>query len=595
MTGFDNLPLHRKLLAVLAVPVLLACILGGFSAWQVRSLGAGTAAIEANIARLQALSRISTDGERMADLAALVAASLTPDQALALKAREAETGADEANAWARYQAIGGRDDAGFQDAFTHIATLAAQVNKDNSSGDVGDIDTLLSEDLATQLTHFEAGVNNAVTTSNTEATRLAAAARAAQRVTLLGGMATLAALLLASLGAAWLLCVRVARPVTRMAGAMHALAGGETQSYIHGRERRDEVGQMAEALAVFQEDAALRTKLQAEAATFQQKLDMRLHEAEAAASAAGRAQQEVVDGMEALLNRLAHGDLTVRFTGRIDPAYAALQADFNHATGQLEETLRGISLHTGEVRNGAEGIAQSSAELAKAAARQMQSVQAMATALGGVIGRLRAMVAETGEVRRSTSLACAQVESSNAVLGETVTAMGQIAASSKQIGTIIGTIDEIAFQTNLLALNAGVEAARAGDAGRGFAVVATEVRALAQRSAEAAREIKALISTSGGQVQEGVRLVGETVRALEQIVGNVRGLETQVAGVAKVSAAQSAQLDGMAKTLEGLHGATGDNAKMADSASTASHRLAAGANELSQMLRRFATGAPELA
>jgi hypothetical protein len=130
------------------------------------------------------------------------------------------------------------------------------------------------------------------------------------------------------------------------------------------------------------------------------------------------------------------------------------------------------------------------------------------------------------------------------VVGQAVAAMGAIEDSSRQITQIIGVIDEIAFQTNLLALNAGVEAARAGDAGRGFAVVAQEVRALAQRSAEAAKEIKTLISTSSQQVGAGVSLVGQTGEALNRIVGRVAAIDDLVR---QISSSSQEQASGLAR------------------------------------------------
>jgi methyl-accepting chemotaxis protein len=176
---------------------------------------------------------------------------------------------------------------------------------------------------------------------------------------------------------------------------------------------------------------------------------------------------------------------------------------------------------------------------------------------------------------------------------DAVGAMSGIEASSRQISTIIGVIDEIAFQTNLLALNAGVEAARAGDAGRGFAVVATEVRALAQRSADAAREIKTLISASGKQVEVGVKLVGETGQALGQIVAQVirlNGLVTEIAASAQEQATGLQQVNSAVNQMDQV---TQQNAAMVEQATAASHGLAREAAELSRLVGQFNTGATE--
>ena len=169
--------------------------------------------------------------------------------------------------------------------------------------------------------------------------------------------------------------------------------------------------------------------------------------------------------------------------------------------------------------------------------------------------------------------------------------MGSIEESSQQIGQIIGVIDEIAFQTNLLALNAGVEAARAGDAGRGFAVVASEVRALAQRSAEAAKEIKQLISTSHGQVEQGVALVGETGPSLERIVAKVLQINSVVSDIAAGAAQQAAGLQHVNSAVTQIDQATQHNAAMAEQANAASRSLEQESEGLMGLVDQFHVGA----
>ena len=168
--------------------------------------------------------------------------------------------------------------------------------------------------------------------------------------------------------------------------------------------------------------------------------------------------------------------------------------------------------------------------------------------------------------------------------------MGGIETSSRQIGNIIGVIDEIAFQTNLLALNAGVEAARAGDAGRGFAVVATEVRALAQRSADAAKEIKALISASAQQVDAGVKLVGETGKALGRIVAQVAKLNRLVADIAASAQEQATGLNEVNTAVNQMDQVTQQNAAMVEQSTAASHGLAGEAHELARLVGQFQIG-----
>jgi len=218
------------------------------------------------------------------------------------------------------------------------------------------------------------------------------------------------------------------------------------------------------------------------------------------------------------LSALADGDLEQRIKEPLTPEIDNLRIDFNRALDKLQDTMKSIATNANAVREGAGEITKASDDLSRRTEQQAASIEETAAALDQITATVRKTAEGAVEARGVVGTAKEDAQRSGAVVHEAVTAMQAIETSSKKIGNIIGVIDEIAFQTNLLALNAGVEAARAGDAGRGFAVVATEVRALAQRSADAAKEIKALISASGEQVGAGVRLVGLTGEALTRIV-----------------------------------------------------------------------------
>ena len=192
--------------------------------------------------------------------------------------------------------------------------------------------------------------------------------------------------------------------------------------------------------------------------------------------------------------------------------------------------------------------------------------------------------------RSVVSSALGSAEQSGQVVRQAVEAMSGIERSSREIGQIIGVIDEIAFQANLLALNAGVEAARAGDAGRGFAVVASEVRALAQRSADAAKEIKALISTSSQQVEQGVAFVGQTGEALGRIVTQVAEIDGIVGEIAASAQEQATALDEVNTAVNQMDQVTQQNAAMVEEATAASQALAKETGELARLIGEFRMG-----
>ncbi len=287
------------------------------------------------------------------------------------------------------------------------------------------------------------------------------------------------------------------------------------------------------------------------------------------------------------MEKLSGGDLLFRLDTAFGEEYEKLRSDFNSAMDKLQQTMRAIASNTQGVRSGAGEITSASDDLSRRTEQQAASLEETAAALDEITATVRKTAENASEARTTVSTAKADAERSGAVVRETVTAMSGIETSSKQIGNIIGVIDEIAFQTNLLALNAGVEAARAGEAGRGFAVVATEVRALAQRSADAAKEIKALISASSREVESGVRLVGETGKALDRIVEQVSRLNGLISDIAGSAQEQSTGLSEVNTALNQMDQVTQQNAAMVEEATAASHSLATEAEALSRLVGEF--------
>ncbi len=383
----------------------------------------------------------------------------------------------------------------------------------------------------------------------------------------------------------------ISGPFVRTVERMEELAAGDTASRIHFTAHTDCVGRMAKAMQVFRDNGLERAKLQAEAAEFQKNLDRQLRETQAAAAAAGQEQARVVEGLALALERLSKGDLLYRLTQAFSPEYEKLRADFNSAMENLQATVTSIAANTQGVRQGAGEITQASDDLSRRTEQQAASLQQTAAALDQITATVRKSAEGAAEARNVVTTAKGDAERSGEVVRETVNAMSGIETSSKQIGNIIGVIDEIAFQTNLLALNAGVEAARAGDAGRGFAVVATEVRALAQRSADAAKEIKTLISASGAQVQTGVKLVGETGKALARIVEQVNRLNVLVSDIASSAREQATGLAEVNSAVNQMDQVTQQNAAMVEQTTAASHSLASEAEALARLVGQFQIGA----
>jgi methyl-accepting chemotaxis protein len=305
---------------------------------------------------------------------------------------------------------------------------------------------------------------------------------------------------------------------------------------------------------------------------------------------ARQSSEAVMAAVGAALDALAAGDLTYRIGDGMPAAYAKLRENFNGAMERLQGTMVGIARNTEAVRDSANDITQASDDLSRRTEEQAASLEETAATIQEIAGTVRRTAERAVEARQLVATATADAALAGKVAGETVGAMGAIESSAKQIGNIIGVIDEIAFQTNLLALNAGVEAARAGEAGRGFAVVATEVRALAQRSAEAAKEIKALITGSGRQVENGVKLVGETGGALARIADQVARLNQLIGDISASAQDQANGLNEVTTAVTQMDQVTQQNAAMVEETTAASHSLAREADELARLFGQFRIG-----
>ena len=392
----------------------------------------------------------------------------------------------------------------------------------------------------------------------------------------------------------WLLSSAIGAPVAAMAAAMRRLSAGELDIEIPAVGRKDEVGQMADAVAHFKDAAIEKLRIEGEAGAQRIAVDNERAANEAEKAEIARSDAINIKALTEALDRLAAGDLTHRITIPFSPKAESLKTNFNAAADKIQQALRAINVATGGVNGGADEIADASDNLSRRTEQQAASLEETAAALD----QITATVRKTAEGARDASGLVAQArngaERSGQIVDQAVSAMSEIESSSAQVNQIIGVIDEIAFQTNLLALNAGVEAARAGEAGRGFAVVAQEVRALAQRSADAAKEIKTLISTSSQQVGAGVDLVAQTGQSLRAIVGQVAAIDALVKEIAASAQEQSTGLHQVNVAVNQMDQVVQQNAAMVEEATAASHALKGEASELSVLVGRFQVGDAEV-
>ncbi|MET3664836.1 methyl-accepting chemotaxis protein [Caulobacter sp. 1776] len=409
------------------------------------------------------------------------------------------------------------------------------------------------------------------------------------KILFVGGLVITAAVLAALFFASAAL---VKQPLTGLTRSVDKLSAGRYDEAVPGVDGGDEIGAIARALDGFRHDLAdgQRRRAEQEAERTAAEIERQHHaeEAQAFAAAQAKAVASLGEGME----RLADGDLIWRmreeaFTGDS----AKMPRDFNAAVESLQATMAGILNAARSIRGGCAEISHAADDLSQRTERQAAGLEQTAAALDQITATVKRSSEGAERARQVTISAKAAAERSGAVVQEAVQAMGGIEKSSQSITQIIGVIDEIAFQTNLLALNAGVEAARAGEAGRGFAVVAQEVRALAQRSADAAKEIKTLISASTQQVGKGVKLVGETGDTLREILVQVAEINELVGEIASSSKEQAVGLAEVNQAVNQMDQVTQQNAAMVEQSTAASHALSTEAAELERLIARFQVGA----
>ena len=356
----------------------------------------------------------------------------------------------------------------------------------------------------------------------------------------------------------------VVRPVADLAETLGAMAAGDYAQPIAGDPRGDEVARMYAAASVFRETALAK-------------------------QAAERDQHAVVAALSQGLDKLAGQDLEYRIKDSFPADYETLRVNFNQALIALAKAIGTVRVGAASVMASITDIRTASDDLAQRNTQQAATLEETAAAMSQVTDGVQDTADRAAEVQRSITDTHHQATEGAGVVTRAIEAMASLESSTAQIGTIVGLIEGIAFQTNLLALNAGVEAARAGEAGKGFAVVAAEVRALAQRSADAAKNINELISAATGQVSGGVQLVRETGDLLGRIMGRVGEINDVITDIASGAEQQAQNIHQVNNAVSEMDRVTQQNAAMVDQTTSATRDLAREAEQLSAMVRTFRT------
>ncbi len=416
--------------------------------------------------------------------------------------------------------------------------------------------------------------------------------------------AIVAAAFVFSFTLAYFIARSVTHPLKTLSATMKELEAGNNAIAIPYTARGDEIGENARSLETFKENLVRMEKMQAErkeaearsAAEREAAMQKVASEFEAAvggivrAAVAGDFSQRVdlngktglvfnigtalnslcdnvasaLDDISRMLNALAEGDLTQRITGAYQGNFAMLKDNANKTAERVGATISEIKNFARDINGASSMISSSTMDLSQRTEEQASSLQETSASMEEIAATVKKNADNAQQASQSAASTRAVADRGGRVVHEAIEAMAKIDGSSQKIADIIGVIDEIARQTNLLALNAAVEAARAGEAGRGFAVVASEVRSLAQRSSQAAKDIKDLIVNSNAEVKNGVDLVNRAGTALEEIVTSINSVAEVIADIAAASAEQANGVEQVNRALSQMDEVTQQNSALVE-------------------------------
>lgn len=390
------------------------------------------------------------------------------------------------------------------------------------------------------------------------------------------------ALVLAT-AAGWWLGRGIASPITALIVRMRQLVAGDKKGEVPGLDRADDIGDIARAVEVFREAAVDKDRMEAEAEAERQR-------ATAERERIAARQKLAVDRLGEALGALAEGDLTHNLPSDFPEEYNRLKTDHAAAISRLRDTMQAITQSAEAIRTGTVEIAGASEDLARRTEAQAASLEETAAALEETSGAVKANASSSREAAAKVGATRETAAEGRSAAQDTIDAIARIQSSQREIGSIVGVMQEIAYQTNILALNAGVEAARAGDAGRGFMVVANEVRLLAQRSSEAAKDIQRLIGGSNEQVDDGVALVNKSAEMLQRIVDDVMSVNELIGDIAAASERQALGVNQISSAVNQMDSTTQQNAAMVEQTTAAARSLASETESLSNMIGFFRVG-----